>query len=247
MRKVSKYIGIISLFVILTVFSYYSYSVFKARRYTQRVILTDIQENQWRSLNKEPKKNEIKSSDLTDRQRKILIEVQDPGFYNHHGLDLTTPGAGLTTITQAIAKKLYFEKFTPGFAKIKQSIIARFVIDGLISKEEQLTIFLNSMYFGKVNNRPLIGIVEASKVYYQKSVYNLTEEEYISLVAMLVMPGTFHILDHPEWNKDRVNRIKALIEGKYTPKGLMDQFYGDLPKDVLEAGVPPASYFGKEE
>lgn len=28
-------------------------------------------------------------------------------------------------------------------------------------------------------------------------------------------------------------------------KGLMDQFYGDLPKKVLKAGVPPASYFGK--
>jgi hypothetical protein len=61
---------------------------------------------------------------------------------------------------------------------------------------------------------------------------------------MLVMPKTFHIIEHPEWNKDRTNRIKALIAGEYKPKGLMDQFYGELPQEVVNAGLPPASYFG---
>lgn len=247
MRKILKYIEIISFSIFVTIFTYYTYAVFEARDYTQHVILEDIKKNQWRPLNGDPEQFDVGSGELTERQRKILIKVQDPGFYNHHGIDLSTPGAGLTTITQAIVKKLYFEKFTPGIAKIKQSIIARFVVDGLISKEEQLTLFLNSMYFGNVANRPLTGIAEAAEAYYQKSVNNLTDDQYISLIAILVMPGTFHILDHPEWNKDRANRIKALMGGKYTPKGLMDQFYGDLPKEVLEAGVPPASYFGEDK
>jgi hypothetical protein len=60
---------------------------------------------------------------------------------------------------------------------------------------------------------------------------------------MLVMPGTFHLIDHPEWNRQRVNRIKALVAGTYTPKGLMDQFYGPLPQEVIETGLHPASYF----
>ena len=244
MCRVFKYTGLVALIFFIAVLIYYSYAVYEARRYTQRIILQDIQKSQWRSLNGEPKKFDIESSELTERQRKILVKVQDPGFYNHHGIDLSTPGAGLTTITQAIVKKLYFEKFTPGIAKIKQSIIARFVADDFLSKEEQLTMFLNSMYFGKVNNQPLTGLIAASKAYYRQSVKNLTEDQYISLIAMLVMPGTFHILDHPKWNKDRTNRIKALVDGKYIPKGLMDQFYGDLPKEVLKAGVPPASYFG---
>lgn len=82
------------------------------------------------------------------------------------------------------------------------------------------------MYFGKVNNKPLIGIAEASEAFYQNPVTNLTEDQYISLVAMIIMPSTFHILDHPEWNRDRVDRIKALIEGKYVPDGLMDSSMG---------------------
>ena len=100
------------------------------------------------------------------------------------------------------------------------------------------------MYFGKINNQPIIGLATASKAYYQQPVGNLTEDQYISLIAMIVMPGTFHVLNHPEWNKDRVNRIIALIEGEYIPKSLMDQFYGDLPQEVIKSGLPPASYFG---
>ena len=63
-------------------------------------------------------------------------------------------------------------------------------------------------------------------------------------IAMLVMPGTFHLLDHPEWNQERSRRIKALLSGEYKPKGLMDQYYGPLTVEVIDAGLPPVSYFG---
>ena len=65
-----------------------------------------------------------------------------------------------------------------------------------------------------------------------------------SLIAMIVLPGTFHILDHPEWNQDRANRIKALVAGNYKPKGFMDQYYGTLPQEFISAGLPAFSYFG---
>lgn len=44
-----------------------------------------------------------------------LLSVQDPTFYSHRGFDFNTPGAGLTTITQALVKFLYFDDFRPGF------------------------------------------------------------------------------------------------------------------------------------
>lgn len=224
--------------------AYYVYVVYDAREYTNRIILKDLQKSQWRRPNGMASKFEIRGHDLSKRQIEILIQVQDPGFHDHGGIDLSTPGAGLTTITQAIVKKLYFEKFKPGVAKIKQSLIAKFVVNDLISKDDQLTIFINAMYFGNFSGKPVVGLESAAKAYYRQSVKTLTEDQYISLIAMLVMPGTFHILDHPEWNKDRTNRIKALIAGKYRPKGLMDQFYGELPREVIDAGLPPASYFG---
>lgn len=194
-----------------------------------------------------PEKFEILSSDLSKRQTEILIKVQDAGFYHHNGIDLSTPGGGLTTITQAIVKKLYFENFKPGLAKIKQSLIARFVVNDLISKDDQLTLFINAMYLGNIGGKSIIGLESAANAYYHQPLHRLTEDQYISLIAMLIMPGTFHIIDHPEWNLDRTNRIKALINGTYKPKGLMDQFYGELPREVISAGIPPASYFGNSK
>ncbi len=245
LKKCFKYTGIFSLIVFLGIAAYYGYALQEAQKYTREIISSDIAKFQWRQPKGTISKYEISGNDLSKRQVDILIKVQDPGFYSHNGIDLSTPGAGLTTITQAITKKLYFDSFTPGIAKIKQSLIARFVVNEQISKDEQLTLFINSMYFGDVDGNPVVGLQSAAKAYYRKVVSALSEQEYISLIAMLVAPNTFHLIDHPEWNLDRTERIKALLAGDYQPKGLMDQFYGELPQEVVNAGLPPASYFEK--
>jgi membrane peptidoglycan carboxypeptidase len=244
MKKILKYTGMLLLIIFFGISAYYTYSIKKAQTYTHEIISLDVAKAQWRHPNGTIRKLEILSHDLSKRQTKILIKVQDPGFYDHNGIDLLTPGAGLTTITQAIVKKLYFNSFKPGIAKIKQSLIARFVVNELIPKDDQLTLFINTMYFGNVDGKPVVGLESAANEYYHKPVKKLTEDQYISLIAMLVMPKTFHIIEHPDWNRSRTNRIKALIAGEYKPKGLMDQFYGELPQEVINAGLPPASYFG---
>lgn len=245
MKKILKYTVMFLLVIYSAIFVYYGYAIHEARKYTYQIISLDIAKDQWRHPNGTIRKFDIFSHDLSKRQTEILIKVEDPGFYDHNGLDLSTPGAGLTTITQAITKKLYFDSFKPGIAKIKQSLIARFAVNELISKDDQLTLFINSMYFGNVDGKPVVGLESAAKAYYYQPVKTLKEQEYISLIAMLVAPDTFNPIDHPEWNMDRTNRIKALITGEYKPKGVMDQYYGDLPQEVINAGLPPASYFGK--
>ena len=180
----------------------------------------------------------LRSSELTQRQKDILLKVEDPGFYHHHGVDLGTPGAGLTTISQAVVKKLYFKKFRPGFAKIRQTLLARFVFDPLVPKDDQLTLFINLVWFRK----GVIGMISAAEFYYGKQVSDISEDEFISLVAMIIAPRTFDIKDRPASNAERVRRIKMLISGTYTPKGLMDQYYGTLTVEE-QGGLAPASYF----
>jgi membrane peptidoglycan carboxypeptidase len=245
LKKILKYVGSALIVLVIAISIYYGYAIYTADTYTHDIIAMDLKQSRWRSPGGTPQKFEIQSHDLNQCRREILIKVQDPGFYNHNGVDLSTPGAGLTTITQAIVKKLYFKKFTPGIAKIKQTLIARFVANNRISKDDQLTLFINAMYFGNCKEKPVVGLESAARAYYNRSVKMLTDDQYISLIAMLVMPGTFHVIDHPDWNRDRTNRIKALIAGRYKPKGLMDQFYGDLPREVIDSGLPPVSYFGK--
>jgi membrane peptidoglycan carboxypeptidase len=100
------------------------------------------------------------------------------------------------------------------------------------------------MYFGNVDGKAIVGLESAGYAFYQQPLNMLTEDQYISLIAMLVMPKTFYIIEHPDWNRDRTHRIKALIAGEYKPPRLMDQFYGELPQEVVNAALPPASYFG---
>ena len=243
-KKALKYLlWIVTGFLIVTTV-YSIHEIITAREYTKTVILPDLQASQWRQPNGVPHKFELTIHDLSDWQKQVIIKVQDPGFYRHNGMDLSTPGAGLTTVSQAIVKKLYFENFKPGLAKFKQTLIAVFAVDNLIGKDAQLTLFVNMMYFGNCKGKPVIGLDSAAQAYYGQPVAYLTEDQYISLIAMIVMPSTFHVLDHPEWNRDRTNRIKKLVAGEYNPKGLMDQFYGELPQDVIDNGLPPASYFG---
>lgn len=244
LKKSLQYFGSFLFIILVALGAYFSHAVYHAKAYTTEIILNDLAKSQWRHPGGMSQIFGIYGHDLSKRQKEIIIKVQDPGFYDHRGIDLSTPGAGLTTITQAIVKKLYFENFKSGFAKIKQSLIARFVVNAMISKNEQLTIFINAMYFGNVNGKPVVGLESAAKAYYGQSVKTLSEDQFISLIAMIVMPGTFHILDHPDWNKDRTQRIKTLVAGKYKPKGLMDQYYGKLPPEVIAAGLPAFSYFG---
>lgn len=242
-KRTVKYSGRLFLLVVVALAAYSLYTVITARKYTRTVIVHDLENSQWRLFKGKPVQFELDHGDLSPRQLEILLKVQDPGFYNHKGVDLSTPGAGLTTVTQAIVKKLYFENFKSGIAKFRQSLIARFVVNNLISKDDQITLFINMMFFGILDGKPVTGFQSASNAYYGRSVQTLSEEQYISLVAMLIMPGTFHLLEHPEWNMDRSNRIKALLDGAYIPKSLMDQYYGELPRDVIAAGLPPFSYF----
>jgi len=88
----------------------------------------------------------LRLNELSPRQIEILLTVEDPQFYHHKGVDLRTPGAGLTTITQSLVKKLYFREFKPGIRKIKQTLIVRYALDPLIPKDDQLLMFINMHY-----------------------------------------------------------------------------------------------------
>jgi membrane peptidoglycan carboxypeptidase len=164
----------------------------------------------------------LKWLDLNERQRDILIKVEDPGFFTHNGIDFFTDGAGFTTITQAVVKKLYFDHFTPGFKKIEQSLIARYAVTPVIPKEVQLTAFLNVAYFGEVDNHQVKGFSEASQTYFKKSISELSDEEFIKLVAMLVAPNDLKPYPNNEKSVKRVTRIKKLVSDQCKAKGLMD-------------------------
>lgn len=182
---------------------------------------------------------ELTLSDLPPSRKSMLIAIEDPAFYRHHGVDLTTPGAGMTTITQGLVKLLYFpEGFRQGIAKIRQTLIAQYALDALVSKDEQMHLFLNISYLGHVDNVEIHGFQNAAKVYFHKEFSAISDDEFLSLVAMLIgpndlKPGTVS-------NTERVLRIKKYLSGQYQPTGLLDVDYngkrhGTIAEEALMA------------
>ena len=161
------------------------------------------------------------------RRIRMLLAVEDPGFFGHRGIDFATPGQGMTTLTQSLAKILYFERFEPGFAKIELMLVARYSLDPSADKNAQLEIFLNRARFGRQGGRPIVGFAAAARAFYGRELAALTDREYLSLVAMLIAPRDFDPVRRPAASAERVRRIEALLAGRCRPRGLREVHYED--------------------
>jgi membrane peptidoglycan carboxypeptidase len=215
LRRISRILVLGLLLAVFCVLAYQAYAVANARQVTVGVFEREIKKATIK----------IKFDDLSQQQIEQLIAVEDPNFYRHNGFDLSTPGAGLTTITQAMVKYLYFNNFRPGFQKIEQTLIAWLVVDKMVNKNDQLVVFVNTAYFGENGEEEIRGFSAAAEVYFKKEFKALSGDEYLSLVAMLIAPNDFSITKNPKKNRDRLERIKRLVAGNCKPKDNRDVYY----------------------
>ncbi len=163
----------------------------------------------------------LRAADLPPSWLDALVMVEDPSFFDHPGVDLRSPGAGWTTITQGLVKLSYPGPMRGLLGKPRQSILA-LALDRAMNKDLQMTLFLNTAYLGQVEGRPIHGFPEAARVYYGLALADLTPNQFLGLVAMLPAPSRLDPIDHAEANRDRVRRIRALLDGRCSPSGLRD-------------------------
>lgn len=167
----------------------------------------------------------LKLDQVSPDRQAALLTVEDPNFYGHAGFDPATPGQGRTNLSQALVKRLYFERFRPGFRKIEQTLIARYVVTPAISKRDQLELLYNYAYLGRREGREVIGFPAAARIYFGRDFAALDERQYLALVAMLIAPDRLDPLRHPRENAARVRRIQALLEARCRPMGVDDVWY----------------------
>ncbi len=196
MKKVSI---AIALFLVVVI-SYYSYVVREARSSTPHYV----------QAAKAKITGAASMQDLNENRLDLLLKIQDPNFFAHSGTDFLS--GRVTTLTQSLVKFLYFDKFKPGLAKIRQSLIARYALDPLVSKEDQLYLFLNLTYFGEFNGEPVRGFGNAARTYFQKSLKELSDQEYFGLLAMLSGPNEYNVRVYPQKNADRVAQLRAELK-----------------------------------
>lgn len=148
----------------------------------------------------------------------ILLAVQDPDFTNHHGVDFSTPGAGATTITQSLSKRLAFKEFRPGVGKIRQTGYA-LGLESRLSKEQILALWLDTLEMGKGPDGWMKGFYSASLAIYRQQPVKLSDADFIRLVAVLIAPGSYTLTEADPALEERVGRIERLVSGKCKPAG----------------------------
>ena len=145
------------VFVVTTI--YYINEIRVARRDTKK-LFTSVLERYG---------TELTLSDLSPERKAMLLAVEDPRFYQHHGVDLEEPGAIMTTLTQGLVKLLYYPNgFKPGVAKLRQSLIAKYALNSIISKDDQLLLFLNICCLGHEKGKEVHGLADGSRIYFGK-------------------------------------------------------------------------------
>src|SRR5262249_41443094 len=134
-----------------------------------------------------------------------------------------SPGAGMTTITQALGKLIYFpDGFKPGFRKIELILIAKFATAPMESKTDILRAFMATAYLGRDAQGEVTGFSEGARRWFGKELNALSDDQFLALVAMLPGPGALDPERHASANAERVARIKRLLAHQCTPLGVTD-------------------------
>lgn len=150
-----------------------------------------------------------------------LLRVEDPNFAHHAGIDFSTPGAGATTITQSLSKRLAFETFRPGIGKIRQTGYAM-GLERKLTKEQIIALWLDTLEMGEGPTGWMTGFHRTSATLYGRPPADLSEAEFIRLVAVIDAPGQYDLTGNDDALNERVVRIERLVTGACAPDGLGD-------------------------
>ncbi|MDL2210816.1 monofunctional biosynthetic peptidoglycan transglycosylase [Desulfovibrio sp. OttesenSCG-928-O18] len=127
---------------------------------------------------------------------KAVVAAEDSTFWNHEGFDLDGMreamernikrgrfAAGGSTITQQLAKNLYFSPEKSVVRKIQEAIVAK-RLEWNLSKERILELYLNVAEWGD----GAFGAEAAARRHFGTSASRLTARQAATLAAMLPSP-----------------------------------------------------------
>ncbi len=162
------------------------------------------------------------------------LTVEDPTFWTNDGVDLDTPGAGQTTTTQGLGKLIYFKRFRKGYwNKLQLILMSKYALTPKTSKRDIFTSALALTPMGELNGRGITGFAQASQAYFGRRLRDVSNDQFLTLVAMQLGPAQYDPVVNARASAERVSRIKRLLSGVCRPTNLDDV--------TLEGCAQPAS------
>jgi penicillin-binding protein 1A len=157
--------------------------------------------------------------------KNALVATEDVRFFEHRGNDLRSflrvlvkriilmdrSAGGGSTITQQLAKNMYGRRekgFLHAFTNKAREIIMARRLEKVFTKEEILTLYLNTVSFGE----NVYGIEAAANRFFNKSAELLGPEESAVLVGMLKANTYYNPRRHPDNARLRRNVVLKQME-----------------------------------
>lgn len=215
--------GPILAFLVITpiaTYAYYYNDIGDKERLLNRnntgVVLLDRNGKSFFSTGRAEKRELVPLDQISDVTEDAVIAAEDKDFYKHSGFDIfgiiralytNLAAQGITgggsTLTQQLAKNTLLSSNQTVLRKYQELVIAM-AIEQRYSKEEILTMYLNSVYYGENS----FGIEEAAENYFDKKPADLTLPEASMLIGVLPAPTAYSpISGDPELAKKRQTTV----------------------------------------
>ncbi|MHB1176716.1 MAG: penicillin-binding protein 1A [Daejeonella sp.] len=156
-------------------------------------------------------RSNVRYDEISPNVINALIATEDIRFYNHSGIDFkrtftvifyTLMGnkQGASTITQQLALNMFSKEgrsrnFIKRLIQKSQELIVAVKLERQYTKEEIITMYLNTVDFGSYNT---YGIKSASRTYFSTTPDKLKPEQAAILVGMLKGPSYYNPHRNPE-------------------------------------------------
>ena len=202
------------------------------------------------------------------RMQQAVLSIEDRRFYEHPGFDpIGMAGAllanlrgtraytaGASTITQQVARNVFLPKMFPGMtlqeARQKSwrrkalEIWVSFIITTRAPKDAILEMYLNDMTLGQRGSFGIVGVPEASRLFFGKDVSNLTLAEAATIAGVFQSPSALSPFNNPARCRERRNVVlQAMVDAGYIAQNVADRAIHEPLLVVQRALEAEAPYF----
>lgn len=174
----------------------------------------------------EERRDFVPIADMPAIMKNALLAIEDDRFYEHGGVDYmgvlraglanlaSSRSQGASTITMQVARAFYLSRKKTYTRKINEIVLA-YRIESKLSKDQILELYMNQIYLGE----RAYGFGSAARIYFGKTVQELTIAEAAMLAGLPKAPATANPVVNPTRAKERQQYILKRMRdlGHITP------------------------------
>jgi monofunctional biosynthetic peptidoglycan transglycosylase len=162
---------------------------------------------------------------ISPHLKRSLIAAEDAKFLEHHGFDWEgiklawernrregSLVAGGSTITQQLAKNLFFSGKRTWWRKAQEAVVT-LMLEAMMSKQRIFEIYLNVIEWGD----GVFGAEAAARYHYGVTAAGLSAEQAARLAAMVPSPRRYGAGSNTAYLRQRTAMIYARAQGVRTP------------------------------